>query len=106
MKFKVLVSKTALIDLETIMEYYWRLNHKTAKQYYEEILLCAKKLSSFPEIGRIVPEFEENFMDKYRELVYEHYRIIYRIESKQVLIIRIVDSRRLLTFDYVRDLPD
>jgi plasmid stabilization system protein ParE len=103
MKLKVSLSKTALVDLETIVEYYWQLNRKTATRYYKEILLSIKKLSSFPEIGRIVPEFEDNFMDKYRELIYGHYRIIYRIEPKRVFIIRIVDGHRLLTFDFIRD---
>jgi toxin ParE1/3/4 len=103
MKFRVTLSKMAVVDLETIVEYYWRPSRKTATRYYEEILLCMKKLASFPEIGRIVPEFEENFMDKYRELIYEHYRIIYRVEAKRIFIIRIVDARRLLTFDFIRD---
>jgi toxin ParE1/3/4 len=93
-----------MIDLEAIVEYYYALSPKTAKRYYNEILETVRKLSTFPEIGRIVPEFEEHMLVKYRELLYEHYRIVYRIEQKHVVVLRIIDGRRLLTIDFFREL--
>ena len=53
-------------------------------------------------MGRIVPEFEDLFHDKYREIIYEHFRIIYKISGNVIIIIRIIDSRRLLEIDAVK----
>jgi plasmid stabilization system protein ParE len=103
MRIKVELSKTAIIDLESIIEYYFALNRAAASRYYREIIGRIKKLAAFPHIGRIVPEFEEEFYDKYRELIYENFRIIYRVEGKRIFILRIIDARRLLSFDFITD---
>ncbi len=95
MTFKTILAHDALIDLEKIVSYYYKLNKSTAKKYYSNILKLIKELTIFPEIGRIVPEFEDVFSDKYRELVYENYRIIYRIENMIIKVIRILDGRML-----------
>ena len=103
MKIKVVLSRTAVIDLEGIIEYYFELNRATARRYYREIIGRIRKLASFPLIGRIVPEFEEEFYDKYRELIHENFRIIYRVEGKRIFVLRIVNARRLLSFDFITD---
>ncbi len=102
-KAKVEFSRISLIDLEAIVEYYFELNKKTAARYYKGILGKIRKLNSFPQIGRIVPEFEEEFYSKYRELIYENFRIIYRLDSNRVFILRILDARRLLEYDLITD---
>jgi toxin ParE1/3/4 len=96
MIFKVIYSNVSIIDLEKIVEYYYKLNQSTAKKYYIGIQNLIKKLKDFPHIGRIIPEFEEEFYDKYRELIYENYRIIYKIIEIEIIIVRIIDGRRLL----------
>ena len=101
MKKKIIQSKLSLIDLEAIIEYYYPLNKKTAARYYKEVISSIKKLTQFPEIGRIVPEFEEEFYDRYREIMYGNYRIIYRIDANKIYILRIIDGRRLLDFNYI-----
>ena len=103
MRKKIIKSKLSLIDLEAIIEYYYPLNKKTARRYYKEILSRIKKLTLFPRIGRIVPEFEEEFYDRYREIIYENYRIVYRINTDKIFILRIIDGRRLLDFNYISD---
>ena len=103
MRTKVELSKTAIIDLEGIVEHYFSLNRATASRCYREIMGRFRKLATFPQIGRIVPEFEEEFYDKYRELIYENFRIIYRVEGKRAFVLRIVDARRLLSFDFIAD---
>ena len=101
MKKKIIKSKLSLIDLEAIIEYYYPLNKKTAARYYKGIISRIKRLTRFPEMGRIVPEFEEEFYDRYREIIYENYRIIYRIDADIIYILRIIDGRRLLDFNYI-----
>ena len=101
MKLSLVFSHLSKFDLEGIIEYYYNVSPKTASKYYQGIIKSTNRLISFPEIGRIVPEFEEDYIDKYREIIYEHYRIIYKIERTSIFIIRIVDSRRLLTIDFI-----
>ncbi len=50
-----------------------------------------------------VGEFEEEFYDKYRKIIYEYFRIIYRIENNLIFILRIIDGRRLLDFDLISE---
>jgi plasmid stabilization system protein ParE len=101
MKYRISFSHKAFVDIEAIVEYYFKLNRTTASKYYHGVFESVKKLISFPKWGRIVTEFEESFYDKYRELLYEHYRIIYRIEEDVIIIIRVIDSRRLLDISIV-----
>lgn len=101
MKKPVRFTHLAHLDLEAVVEYYFALSPKTASKYYHAIISAAARLRAFPEIGRIVPEFEEEYVEKYRELICDNYRIIYRIDVNDIFIIRIIDSRRLLTLDII-----
>jgi len=101
MDFKIFFSKLSIIDIESIIEYYGKLNISTAEKYYKEIHSRIKNLLEFPEMGRIVPEFINEFNDKYRELIYENYRIIYKIQNDEIIIVRVIDGRRLLELNYI-----
>ena len=104
MKYKIYFSKISNMDLENIIEYYFELNRRTAKKYYDGILILIKKLTKFPFLGRIVPEFEAFFGDKYRELIYEYFRIVYRVEKDQIIILRIIDGRKLFDLNILKEI--
>ena len=97
--FWAILADAANTDLEIIIEYYFDLNKKTAKRYYKDIINRIKKLKTFPQLGRIVPECEDIFYDKYREIIYENFRIIYKIVENTIVVVRIIDGRRLLDVD-------
>ena len=101
MASKPVISHAAHIDLEIIVEYYYELNKNTAKKYYKNIINKIKNLRDFPKMGKIVPEFEDMFYDKYREIIYENFRIIYKIVDETVIVVRIIDGRRLLELELV-----
>jgi toxin ParE1/3/4 len=101
MTYNIIFSNISIIDLESIIEYYFKINKETARKYYIKINEKIKSLKNFPEIGRLVPEFQDDFQNKYRELIYENYRIIYKIIDNEIIIIRIIDGRRLLESDMV-----
>ena len=52
-----------------------------------------ENLKRFPYLGRYVPELAEK---RYRELIYQNYRIIYEVSSKEdtIFIHFIIHSRR------------
>jgi toxin ParE1/3/4 len=96
MAFQVQFSPKPAEDLENIIEYYLTLSQATAEKTYALIIDRAESLHEFAERGRIVPELLDEGIKKYRELIEDNYRIIYRIAETAVIIIRIIDSRQLL----------
>ena len=96
MAFRVQFSPKSVEDLETIIEYYFAVNEKAAKEIYRLIIFRAESLEELAERGRVVPEMSDEGIRKYRELIEGNFRIIYRINEKIVVIIRIIDSRQLL----------
>lgn len=74
----------ALRDLESTAEYIARDAPIYAISFVERVLEHTEKLSEFSNIGRIVPEFGEKNL---RELIFQNYRIVYRILESKVNII-------------------
>ena len=52
-----------------------------------------KILGRFPQAGRKVPEFDD---ENIRELVVYSYRIIYRLQENEVLIVAVIHGKRVL----------
>ena len=87
-------SKSAIKDLEQIKEYYIEqgvphigINFVTA------IVEHVETLEKHPDIGRIVPEFNDELI---RELIHVPFRVVYLRESKSIKIIRVWRSERIL----------
>ena len=88
---KIVWTKPAIADLESIREYIARDSEYYAKRFIEKIIKSVEKLEKFPKIGRRVPETAEAYI---RELLFYNYRIIYKIEGKRVAILTIVHGGR------------
>jgi len=76
MDFQVFLSADALSDLERIVAYIAPHNAIAAERLGNQLLDRALSLSTFPERGRMVPEFRR---PELREIISRSYRIIYRI---------------------------
>ena len=76
MDFKVFLSDDALNDLERIVAYIAPHNPFAAERMGNELLDAALSLKTFPERGRVVPEFRR---PELREIIFRSYRIIYRM---------------------------
>ncbi len=88
-------TQLALDDLEAIQAYISKDSVFYAKQFIERIFETVSKLKDFPEIGRRVPEAEER--KDVRELVFQGYRIIYLIQTRNISIITVIHGSRNLT---------
>lgn len=66
-------TEPSLSDLESIREYIGRDSEHYASRFVERILAAVENLASFPEMGRRVPEAEED--ENIRELLFQNYRI-------------------------------
>ena len=78
MDFKVFLSDDALSDLERIVAYIAPHNAIAAERMGNQLLDAALSLRTFPERGRMVPEFGR---PEVREIIFRSYRIIYRINQ-------------------------
>ena len=81
-------------DLTAIIKYIHSDNPLAAKDSLERIKAKVSNLDSLPQRGRIVPEFMQQGILQYRELVIPPWRIIYRISDSNVLVFAVIDSRQ------------
>ena len=91
---EVVWSESAIADLDAIAEYIARDSEYYAAAFVEKVLRAVEKLSTFPRIGRVVPEYNR---EDVRELLFQSYRIIYKVETEQVAIAAIVHGSMDLT---------
>jgi len=92
--YKIFWTHNATIDLEEIIEYIFQDRQTVAIKIYNDIKHNCKKLKTQPKRNRIVPELQNIGINNYREIIYKTYRIIYKLDEKEIYIIAVVDSRR------------
>ncbi len=91
---KIFISNSGFNDLESIKEHYEEegVPH-IGEQYVVSVIDHIQTLSDNPDIGRKVPEFDE---EKIRELIHPPFRVVYLREKSSIHIIRVWRSERLL----------
>ena len=97
-KVAIRFAESALADLESIRAWYAEQDAPdVGERLIGEIVASIESLADHPDMGRIVPEFEQPFL---RELIRPPFRIVYRRDVKHVRVVRVWRSERLL------DVPD
>ena len=94
--FEVIWTKNAQFDLESIIEYIKIDSVDIAKKIFFEIKNECANLHYFPQRKRVVPELQQIGILKYREIIHERWRIIFKIDNTKVYVLLVVDSRRNL----------
>ena len=95
---KIIWSPLAIDRAAEIAEYIALDKPAAADKWITTIFSKVEQLASSPEIGRVVPEIED---EQFRELIYENYRIVYRIEKKQVSILTIRHGKQILPIEEI-----
>jgi plasmid stabilization system protein ParE len=90
---KVVWTPLAVDRASEITEHISLDNPTAASQWVEGLFKAVERLAKFPKQGRVVPEVGRSDI---RELLYESYRVIYRVESKRVSILTVRHGRRLI----------
>jgi toxin ParE1/3/4 len=90
---KILWSTEALNDIEEIYNFIEKDSKYYAINFVTKIIKSIDLLEAFPEIGRIVPEYDD---EQLREIIYRNYRIVYRISNKYIEIVTIFNGSKLL----------
>ena len=86
-------SPLALDRASEIAGYIAQDKPSAAEKWINTVFSKVEPLKSSPEIGRIIPEIKNS---QFRELIYGNYRIIYRIEKKQISILTIRHGKQIL----------
>ena len=90
---KVIWTDFAIEDLRLIHDYISKDSKRYADRFLEKLLERVDQLESFPKSGRVVPEFN---IDTIRELIEGNYRIVYKISTTQIAIVRVHHASRQL----------
>ncbi|MDP9292336.1 MAG: type II toxin-antitoxin system RelE/ParE family toxin [Verrucomicrobiota bacterium] len=87
MGYQVALSPSARRDLRDIVRYISLDSSDRAVTFGQFLVSHTKRLAEFPELGRVVPEFD---ISNLREIVVRSYRVIYRVDHlvRRVDIIR------------------
>jgi toxin ParE1/3/4 len=88
---KILWSTPAVDDLESIQDFIARDSQYYAASFIDKILHAIDTLQDLSGIGRRVPEADE---PNIRELLFQSYRIMYRITNDTVQMIAIIHGSR------------
>lgn len=88
-------AESAVADLEDIRVWYAELGvPDVGERLLREVVLQTERLAEFPESGRVVPELG---LPMLREIIHPPFRIVYRIDTKRIRVVRVWRSERLLT---------
>lgn len=95
---RIIWSPLAIDRASEIAEYIAQDKPSAAENWINTVFSKVEQLKSPPEIGRLVTEIKNN---QFRELIYGNYRIIYRIEKKQISILTIRHGMQILPIDEI-----
>ena len=95
---KIIWSPLSIERLTEISLYVAEDNPTASIKLVDSIYNLVDRLEEFPNSGRIVPEFNNQDI---REIVYNNYRIIYRIGQKEVIVLTIRNYKQILKADDV-----
>ena len=95
MGFAVRLSASAEHDLAELVDYISRSDSPEKAHYVLDHLVEAiEGLGAFPERGSYPRELLVLGIREYRQVFFKPYRVIYRLEGKQVQVFLIADGRR------------
>lgn len=83
MDYRVVLSPSARADLRDIVRYISIDDPDEALRFGRFLISRSRLLSQSPELGRIVPEFEDALI---REIIVRAYRVVYRVDHSQQLV--------------------
>lgn len=89
----VVWSRRTSQDLEAIADYIASDSPTYAGIVVKKVVHQTRALSRFPRSGRKVPEFDN---ENIRELLVYSYRVIFRLEEREVVIAAVIHGRRML----------
>jgi len=96
---KIQWSPLAIGRITEIAEYIALDSPIAANKWVNEIFDSAEKLLDFPEIGRVVPELQDQTI---RELLKGNYRVVYKVEKGTISILTVRHGKQILPVEELK----
>lgn len=93
-KLQVVWSESAALDLKSIVLFIAQNSVQNAREAFAKIKKECLLLEKFPDLGKIPVELEDLQIGGYRELTINPWRVFYRKQAEQIVVLAVVDSRR------------
>jgi toxin ParE1/3/4 len=90
---KIIWTEDGITSFEDTISYIAKDSPYYASNFAGKILISIEKLQAYPRIGRIVPEYNNPSI---RELIYQNYRIVYKLNIRVVYVLLIIHGAREL----------
>ena len=87
-------TEKATKSIEDIADFILQDSFFYAKKTVKDIYSLSESLKIFPNMGRKVPEYDD---ESIKEIFYKTYRIIYKIEIDKILILSVISGFMDLT---------
>jgi toxin ParE1/3/4 len=95
MSHAVELTRSAVADLDDIVAWIARKDSVESALYVlDQIQSTMDSLSSQPERGSAPPELRNLGIERYREIFFKPYRIVYHVREDRVIVNMIADGRR------------
>jgi len=88
---KLVWTEPAIQDSRDLRDYIAADSDFHAADFIASIISRAERRTTFPMIGRVVPEAES---ENVREILYRSYRVIYRIVGERVDVLAVIHGSR------------
>lgn len=88
---KIVWTDPAVEDLRELHAYIARDSEVYASGFVERIILATERLIDHPKLGRFVPETND---ENIRELLFQRYRIVYRIKKDNIEVLSVIHGAR------------
>ena len=93
---KIIWSPLAIGRTTEIAEYIAQDNPSAARIWVETLFDKVQILKSSPKSGRVVPE---SHRENIRELNYDNYRIIYRVDKDMISVLTVRHGKQILPLE-------
>ena len=90
---RIIWTEDGIKSFEDIVQYISIDSEYYASNFARKLLLVIERLEIFPRSGRIVPEYNNPDI---RELIYQNYRVVYKISNKAVYVVLVIHGTKQL----------
>jgi toxin ParE1/3/4 len=91
---KIEWTPSAVSDVKSLRDFIARDSRAYSDSFVQRLIEVVENAASDPMMGRRMPEAID---DNIRELLFQKYRIVYRVEASRILVLMVIHGSRDLT---------
>ena len=88
---KIEWTPSAISDVKCLRDFIARDSKAYSERFVQRLIEVVENTASYPTMGRKMPEALD---DNVREILFQKYRIVYRVEASRILILMVIHGSR------------